>query len=279
MNGHITFGEKIMPYAVTLTLRPVVAPPPGALVNGAHLQAAFLNLVRSADPALSAALHEGNHLRAYALAFPFGATASGARPLTLRVACLDDRVYPALLRFALERAEDAALRFGSGEWRITQLTTTPERQPAWTGYATFDDLRRRAEAAAPKPALTLEFATPTVFTQGARGDVPVPLPDYVFGGLARRWNASPGVPFPFPDDFPTRIAAGVGVARFRGETVVADIGDGLRKTGFVGRMEYRIFDETLRAACHLLAESAFFSGVGAKTGRGLGCVRKVAAYG
>ena len=123
--------------------------------------------------------------------------------------------------------------------------------------------------------IRIEFATPTVFTQGTRGDTPMPMPEYVFGGLARRWNSTVPTQLVIPDNFQKEVYDNVTVSSFHGQTATVDIGDRLKKTGFVGQVSYRIHNPSIAIYCHLLAEAGFFTGVGAKTSRGMGCIRRL----
>lgn len=267
-----------MPYAVTISA--YAHGPTIHSINGSQLQGAFLDVVRRADRVLSAELHTGDALRPYALSLLFPRLGQERHKpitqITLRVACLDDRIYPVLLQMALEPAWKAILRIGATEFSLARLDTTSEPHPAWVGFATVEDLLRRAEqAAATTNLIELEFVTPTVFAQGERGDVPFPMPEFVFGGLARRWNSMPDAPFQVSASFQEDVEKYVALAHFQGETSTVNIGDNLKKTGFVGRVAFRIRKPELALTCHLLAETAFFTGLGAKTSRGLGCVRKM----
>lgn len=264
-----------MPYALILQAQTILKPL--FHINGAQLQAAFLGLINQLDPDLSQHLHDGNSLRPYALSL-LQRQSSSAKPLQqirLRVACLDDRIYPVLLKTALRGVGEAKINIAQSEFQITDMLVTSNHKPSWTGYNSNQELIEKAQQACENPFIEFEFATPTVFSQGPRGDSPMPLPEYVFGGLMRRWNNSPNVPIKLPEGFPVQVRDNLTISSFRGETVTLDIGDRLKKTGFVGQITYRIHKPELAFYCHLLAEAAFFSGLGAKTSRGLGCVRKI----
>ncbi|MEW6732804.1 MAG: CRISPR system precrRNA processing endoribonuclease RAMP protein Cas6 [Acidobacteriota bacterium] len=267
-----------MPYAIVLTTYDLKTPSLRS-INGAQLQGAFLDLIRRIAPELSTELHAGDALRPYALSMLLpGYGQESARLLSrlvLRIACLDDRIYPALVQNILVN-EKESLRIGKVEFCIAELIAVSEKKPTWVGFATYQDIITSAQEAADQSNfIEIEFATPTIFTQGPRGDTPLPLPESVFGGLARRWNSAPEVPLLVPDGFQNEVYEYVTVSRFHGETLTVDIGDQLKKTGFVGRVTYRIHNPKLLFWCHLMGESSFFSGLGAKTSRGLGCVRKV----
>lgn len=245
-------------------------------LNGAQFQGMFLNLIQRIDPALAKELHDENALRRYSLALlspRLGEVReAGLTSVKLRVACLDDRIYPALLKLALSQ-EKAVLRLNKTEFQISRLVTAPDGPDSWSGFASIDQLETVEVGPGGLPkTCTLQFVTPTFFRQGNRDD-PMPMPEYVFGSLADRWQ----VVAPSPDydskAFRQLIRDNVTVSHFRGETVSADIGDKMRRTGFVGEVTYRPHDGMVLAYCNILSRAAFFTGVGAKTSRGMGLVR------
>lgn len=265
-----------MPYAIMLT---AYADNNQSLysINGAQLQASFLNLVRQIDPELSHALHDGENLRPYSLSlFQPKLGVESHKPIkkvVVRIACLEDKIYPVLLKIALSSKQNSYLQFNGVNFQISHLATTDDLQSTWVGFTSYQDLLAKAEKLQKQNFISLDFASPTVFRQGEK-DMPVPMPDYVFGGLARRWNATANIPELVPKDILDAFTESITVNHFHGETITVDIGDRLKKTGFVGEFTYRIINPKVAFWCHLLAEIAFFSGLGAKTSRGLGCVRK-----
>lgn len=266
-----------MPYAIMLT---AYADNNQSLysINGAQLQASFLNLIHQIEPGLSQVLHDGSVLRPYSLSlFQPNLGVECHKPMkkvVVRIACLEDKIYPALLKMALNTKQNSYLQFNGVNFQISHLATTDERSFSWVGFTSYQDLLAKAESSQKQNFISLDFASPTVFRQGEK-DIPVPMPEYVFGGLARRWNAIANIPELVPTDILDAFAECVTINQFRGETITVDIGDKLKKTGVTGEFTYRIINPKVAFWCHLLAEVAFFSGLGAKTSRGLGCVRKI----
>ncbi|MGH9842774.1 MAG: CRISPR system precrRNA processing endoribonuclease RAMP protein Cas6, partial [Blastocatellia bacterium] len=180
-----------MPHAIVFHCIPRQPIEPSSL-HGARFQAAFLDLVHRVDPELAAALHEGDALRGYStgVIWPREERGGAARELKLRVACLDDRVYPAIARWAMTADRDEArLRLGPAEFEVARVLVTAESGEPWAGYASVDELI--AGASDQETSIRLEFASPTAFRQGGR-DEPLPAPRHVFGSLARRWNKAFG---------------------------------------------------------------------------------------
>lgn len=247
-------------------------------INGSQLQGAFLDLVRQVDPQMAAKLHYGDGLRPYGLSLLSPLIGQQSyKPITkvvLRVACVTDDIYPALLKVAVN-GHNNCLHIGQADFHITQLISASEKEHDGVGFASYEDILWQAKQSNKNELINLAFITPTVFSQGSRGDMPLPLPEYVFGGLARRWNAIPNVPKIVPDNFITSISEYISVSRFKGKTVCVDIGDKLIKTGFIGTVTYRINDSATAFWCQLLARAALFTGLGGKTSRGMGYIRKI----
>jgi CRISPR-associated endoribonuclease Cas6 len=264
-------------------------------IHGGQFQGAFLDLVHAVDPDLSVELHEGNTLRNYAIGVirprlhleARRDRVTGFHEMTLRLACLDDRIYPAIAHWAMNASGSAAVfRLGRTDFQITRILVTSQSGEPWAGYATFDQLLQRASDRV--TLIQLEFATPVCFRQGSL-DEPVPLPRHVFGGLARRWNAAFHNQLPLPLEVPGEADSPEGLLKWIEAHVVLihpfefcsgilDEGGGRKVTGFVGRATYRIIGNPGPAFVYfinLLADAAFFMGLGKKTSYGCGTVRRI----
>ena len=275
-----------MPHAIVIQCVPR-EPLLAAALHGAQLQAAFLDLLRSINPQLAAELHDGNVLRNYAVSLlqprwwdSRDSGQSQMRELKLRVACLDDRIYPALAQWAsASLGGDLTIRLGQAHCEVARMLASNASGEPWAGYASFDELAERASEQ--ETAVSLEFAAPTAFGQGDREEA-MPLPRHVFGALFRRWNAAcPGklqIDAYSSDEFLHRVEDNVVLAHpFEIRSAIADLGVQLKLTGFVGHATYRIRRKPSSAFVrfvNLLADAAFFTGLGKKTSRGCGAVRR-----
>lgn len=116
----------------------------------------------------------------------------------------------------------------------------------------------------------LTFHSPTVFRQTGGSPIVIPLPEYVFGNLANRWQAFSSFPL-HPD---TRIFAreSVEIESYNLKTVVVDNENGRPLRGFVGNVTYRATrrDTFWLEQLHVLAEFSRFSGIGVRTAAGMG---------
>lgn len=273
---------------------------------GTLVQGAWLDLVRQADPTISARLHEENQER------PF--TCSG---LWLPNRDEQLRLQEAGQRIAVQQGQICWLRltlldgalFGAfvPEAEAGQPTNAPiplngipfdllevvvdrrggAGEASWSGWTTYT---RLVEESRQRPArhldrLTLEFDSPTAFTgthqPWGRETLLLPEPARVFGGLARRWQrfAPPDLAGIIqPEALGRYLEERVIVEEYTLHTQRLHLRQSLLR-GFVGRCTYLLprddAGDRLRRQAHLLADYAFFAGVGHKTAQGLGRTRKL----
>lgn len=122
-------------------------------------------------------------------------------------------------------------------------------------------------------SIKLRFLSPTTFRSAGK-NVPLPLPHFVFGSLLEEWNSF--APFALGLEVREIIEKAVAVSGFRLHSELISITGG-KQVGFMGHCTYTVTEENPFAlAClHLLADFAFYSGVGAKTTMGMGQVRRI----
>lgn len=275
-----------MPHAIVIQCVPH-EPLFVAAWHGSQLQAAFLDLLRSVNPQLAVELHDGNMLRNYAISLlqprwwePRGSGQSQTRELKLRLACLDDRIYPALAQWtSASFGQGLTIRLGPTHCEVARMLASNASGEQWAGYASFDQLAEIASAQ--ETFIRMEFAAPTAFGQGDREEA-APMPRHIFGSLFRRWNAACPSKLKIDayssEEFLRLVEDNVVLAHpFAFRSAIADLGDKLKLTGFVGHSTYRIRgkpDSTFIRLINLLADAAFFTGLGKKTSRGCGTVRR-----
>lgn len=283
--------------ALVLTLRPVRpgAPPPN-LGRAAH--AVLLDAIRQFDPALSDDLHHGPSTGS-----PVTATqlepgqGSGPRPFTAsgligssrRHQLSPERTYA--LRFtaltsAVAQALQAAAeggRLSLGEevhlleyrLRIERLAKRPEEHP-WAGTTSYAALASPwlLGRVPPKSRVALLFASPTTFKSGGL-HVPIPLPALVFGSLLDKWNAFS--PVALPIEVRRFAQECVALTAYRLSTRMPPSKDGGLRAGAVGMARYTAVnhDPYWLSALNLLADFAFYAGVGAGTTMGFGQCRRI----
>lgn len=267
-------------HALVLELRAAQA---GSLTPnpGHQAQALFLDLLHQVDSALATRLHADQYgARSYTVTplrlprprhdrLPFAA----GEPAVLRVALLRADLFAPVMGALLQQGLRPTLRLGQMQFGLGMVYGTPAAHP-WAGYTAWESLM---EQAAPATQLSLEFATPTAVSQGddAHGRPKVellPIPATIFGSIARRWNDLAPIQL---DPAAIRAASEtVVVADHDIRTTTVQMGNTTTK-GFLGMVRYELRGTTeQRHLLTLLADAAFFLGVGMKTARGMGLCRR-----
>jgi CRISPR-associated endoribonuclease Cas6 len=267
-----------VPVALMFVLRPLRPARPDAAL-GRAAQAMALQLIAEANPALAAVLHNE----------------SAARPLTVTPPLNPDGQTPTIvtpdhtygLRLALAGAElerlaaqweahpPQQLAFGDVAWQVEQVTSNGVQHP-WAGRAGYSELVAAGVAAeeARVRRWALEFAAPVTFRRKGM-NMPLPLPELVFGSLLDRWNAT--APLPLPGELREYAAEQVAVERLELRSVRMVGKGGVPQIGAVGRCSYVLAgkDTSMAGIIETLCRAAFYSGVGAGTTRGMGLTRLV----
>lgn len=309
-------------YALQLKLRPLergtIMPFSGELVH-----AAWLDWIGKAAPDVAAWLHDGNKRRLFtcsSLQFPLPPARvqqaecdnvhlplDPEKTYTVRVTLLLGELfalfYNSLMHFnmiELGAKKQPFMQIGKQTFLLEQVIADAEDACGWTGFTSFVNLLEAAKMLKPSKVepLELEFASLTTFNRGdaksrAYGNhyARLPLPQYVFPGLARRWQelAPPEL---------VNVVQKERIEQYIQENGMV-IDDYVLKThrvsfinhpqrGFIGACKYHLRgpDEattsemplTVRQQILLLAQMAFYSGVGYKTAMGMGQVRPVRNY-
>jgi CRISPR-associated endoribonuclease Cas6 len=284
----------------------------GELVHGA-----FLKWLRESAPDVVAWLHEGQKRRLFtcsSLHFPrptqrllHAESENIHLPLdpeqtyTLRITLLLGDLFPlfhtTLMNFIVARSGTASspfLRLGKQLFLLEELLLTNDERSGWTGFTSLAHLVEQARQVRfnRESTLTLEFTSLTTFSRGSSKtgygshQVMLPLPEFVFQNLARRW-----------EDIAPPELIGV-VQKERIEQYLQEEGAIIvdydlkahhvhftthQQRGFVGTCTYQLRGHeeptseaaplTIRQQLHLLAQLSFYSGIGYKTAMGLGQAR------
>ncbi len=251
---------------------------------GKAAYAGFLELIGALDADMAERLHSARE-KPFTLCLYRGDTgitpgesASDTGPW-LRITSLD----ACLSRFLLEMASCPGgwgpLRLLDIELEIVKAYNRQEEHP-WAGETSFVELYNNWVARAKRRQLPediwLEFCTPTAFAiSGSEWDLPLPLPRLVFQSLFNKWTAFSSIPLDLKVE---EIGRYVGIKRYSLRTQMLQFGErSKRQLGFVGVCEFGIRREAgrdFRQLINLLADFAFYAGVGKKTAWGMGQVRR-----
>jgi len=268
--------------SLLFTLRPIAADPsPAPFWWGRAAQALFLSAVSRVDPALAARLHDEQSPHPYTVStllghFPGGRIDPNAT-YTLRLTASE----PGLANLLHGLASDGELAPGQEialdrrPFKVEQVAAQPGEHP-WVGCADYAGLvaEALASSAPPPRRISLHWASPTAFRSKGR-DVPLPLPELVFGGLLERWNACSPVAFP-PE---TRRYADecLFVSRYDLSTRLIQVKDGAQRLGAAGQVTFSTssYDRYWMGVLRVLAAYSLFAGVGAGVSHGMGQCRLI----
>jgi hypothetical protein len=308
-------------YALLLKLRPLergtIMPFSGELVHGA-----WLNWLRDTAPDIAQKLHEGNKRRPFtcsSLQFPYAQERilqaqrdnvhlplDPEKTYTVRLTLLQGELFPLFYTMIMEKNDLTArasprpfMQIGKQSFLLEEVVSHADDPSGWTGFTTCEAL---VEAAKTKhllhdQPLKMEFASITTFNR-VRNSVKrhgnhyarLPLPSYVFGGLAVRWQeiAPPALKQVVqPEQIQEFIEnEGVVIEDYQLQTHCTHFAQHIQR-GFVGSCCYllrapddRLTAEetlTLRQQILLLSWLAFYTGVGYKPTMGMGQARAMQA--
>ncbi len=317
MDRALTGATPARLYALLLKLRPLergtLMPFSGELVHGA-----WLEWIRQAAPDVAHWLHDGNKRRLFtcsSLQFPLPVLRmrqaerdnvhlplDPEKSYTVRMTLLLGELFPlfydALMHFNMVEfgvKKPPFMQLGKQAFLLEEVISSPDEPSRWTGFTSFADLVEEAKTwkLGQTEPLTLEFASLTTFNRvNARNRVHgayyarLPLPHYVFPGLARRWQelAPPElVPVVQADQIEHYIQHdGIIIDDYDLQTHRVNFANH-PQLGFVGMCKYHLRgpDEvpsgdsplTMRQQLLLLASLAFYTGIGYKPAMGMGQVR------
>lgn len=306
-------------YAIQLKLRPIergtLMPFSGELVHGA-----WLEWIRSAAPDVAAFLHAGNKRRLFtcsSLQFPLPRPRmreaerehvplplDPEKTYTVRITLLLAELFPlfynSLMFFNMQELgakKQPFMQIGKQFFLLDEVIADPGDPSGWSGFTSFAHLVERAKnlKLSNSEPLELEFASLTTFNRGSAKHAAygnhyarLPLPQYVFPGLARRWQEL--VPSELTDLVQKdRIEQyiqdeGIVIDDYQLQTHRVKFTTHIQR-GFVGTCTYLLRgpDETatpeapltIRQQLLLLAQMSFYCGIGYKTAMGLGQARPI----
>jgi CRISPR-associated endoribonuclease Cas6 len=273
--------------------------------GGQHAHGAFFRIIEQVDPALSRHLHDiqGKGTRKPFTVSPLMGlpepTAHQAKHWAdsllekgfsqqqfvylhegwecwMRITILDDRLFKTFFNYFMnpkQRGMVPEIRLGDARFYVRDILSTPGSHP-WAGHMSLEDLQKRLDEPPPS-SITFEFHTPTSFKLSGNKVETLPYPKLVFGNLATVWKALTGE---------NLVEAVEKYAEGNWRTVIHRIEPkaltlhNYPQLGAIGKVEYQRLadgDSPLARAFSLLADLAFYTGIGRKTTQGMGMVRRV----
>jgi CRISPR-associated endoribonuclease Cas6 len=263
----------------TLTARQETGLPrfPGRILHGA-----LLRWLQRDHPELVALLHDANHQRPYTISDLRGNFERRGEWIKIRKGESCWYRLTGMEAFFIQcllvsmRQQQTGPQPDDPNLAPGPAFLTPEEHP-WAQLSSFaqiaETVRRQSEGRRLDYSVTLRFETPTCFIENKQA-LPLPVPRFVFGYLLNKWQLAS--PFPLPVEDVQHFVESIHFSYARIETHAVDL-QKYKRTGFVGECRFSLhpaLPENYRQALHLLAEFAFFSGVGSHTTMGMGQSQK-----
>ncbi len=284
--------------ALVLELRPLHAKNVPAWLGYAG-QGWFLESLAQIQPEIATIVHDGNGAKPFTVSALRGQTPtsgdllnlSPAQTYTLRVTTLTPDLTRLTLNYLISRWLAEGVRLHDQLFRVERIIIDKQSN-RWTGT---DDYAGLLEQYTVRPSrsrqamrrLSFNFAAPTSFKKtGVSFDdqpdhkiesqqMPLPLPDLVFGSLITRWSAFSSVAL--HPDLARFVAECVVISQHRIQTRYISFERSARggTVGFVGDVTFNVLsgDPYWLGLLNMLAAFAVYSGIGVRTTMGLGQVR------
>lgn len=172
----------------------------------------------------------------------------------------------------------AEIELDGTPFEVVQVASEPA-QHNWAARLTYEDLSARWLLARETPGgrIELQLLAPTAFKSAGKLQI-FPLPDLVFGSLLAKWNAF--APVALPEEARRFAAECLVVSRFELRSQAAPFKtENAFKSGAVGTVTYSAMnrDRYWLSVMNVLADFAWFAGVGISTTMGMGQVRRLSA--
>ncbi|GAB4551230.1 MAG: hypothetical protein OHK0023_17900 [Anaerolineae bacterium] len=257
--------------------------------HGDIARAALLNLIRRGDAALATTIHDLNMQKPYTISLVEGGKigSDGAHhfgegdTVDWRFSLLREPAFEALLRRYLTDNTLPHVRLGAVRFGVTDIFASGSHpNSGHTSLSELYDHWNRPPETLPRH-LTLEFRSPTAFNLGtdntSRYFQAMPEPRLIFSSLRKKWLRLGGVAP--EDDFDEWVGRYVNAEPLNLSTRTVHI-ERVPISGFMGKVRFRVRGENIRwlPVLHLLADFAFWAGIGYQTTRGMGQVRCVESF-
>ena len=255
-------------------------PLPGWWGKGVH--GLMMRVIQEGDPALSAAIHESNEATPFTTSSLIGRFPNRALDMSGEYKLRLTGLRGDISKLLLDAAQSGGSLAPGSSITLDQfpfIIKAAHWQPDSHELASSESYQAMAAgpllaAQQPERTIRMRFFSPTNFSSKQRlsqngQNIPFPLPDFVFGSLLQRWNAFSSVAF--PAELRRYASECLHISRFEISSRSVLVGGGVQ-VGMTGQVTFRAhhYDRYWMSIVHVLAAFAFYAGVGAKTGMGLG---------
>ena len=254
--------------------------------HGDLAHAAFMAAIDASSPELAKALHDLNDRKPFTLSSLNGRLEKRTDGYQLRagwqgnfrLTLLHSSLFNAFMQRLLN-SPSVAIRLGQAHFTIDHVYGAPGSHP-WCGYATAESLQQQSSL---ERRVRLEIASPTSFSQTKKSDAGtarfqlLPDPGFVWASLRSNWQTFAGQPIPI--EFETWVERNVVVREVRRWETRALRYKRNALVGGQGDVTFEALhdDPDMLRTWNMLAEFAFYCGLGRKTTIGLGQCRRLAS--
>lgn len=249
-------------YYITLEFAPIRSPINVSIVTARGLHGMLFNILQQTDKLESDWLHQH----------------SPPRPFSL-LPLYTDKGDLTGMRLAAITERTATLFIRTGEWFQKQGHICHVAGHEFIIHKAWHTPRLSWEQLAhsqPERKMGLKFISPTTFKQGP-GHLPLPLPDKIFHGPMRIWQAFAPPMMQLPDNWLDWCSLEVFVTRHNIQTLAVKISKREQIVGFVGEVWLSAHQGDKQVLCtwQALADLASFCGIGYKTTMGMGALERL----
>lgn len=251
--------------------------------HGHHLRGAFYEILRTVEPESAEDLHDANMRKPFTLSNLHGLGklrhhSYGVREgqeCWVRVTLLDAELLQDFYTYFV--IGGTTLRVGSVHFHLKTIHSSSQTHTA-ANMTTPDALAAQWQRplSAADSTIALQFRTPTGFsTRDRRKVIVLPQPELVFGELARYWDALTGEAT--MEKVVAFSAENILISQHKITTVISVFGS-VKQIGFKGRVEFELLpteNDWFIRHLNCLADLAFYTGLGARTGLAMGQVSRI----
>ncbi|MCU0498998.1 MAG: CRISPR system precrRNA processing endoribonuclease RAMP protein Cas6 [Anaerolineae bacterium] len=244
--------------------------------TGRMIYNVWMRWLEAYDAALAKHWHDSQGLKPYTcstLIHPNSRTLACGDVAWFRITTLE-KGLTRLLRSYLDQPPNVVI-IGETPFEILSITDDSQRH-TWANSIAYEDLAapHLLMGANPERRLKMEFAAPVVFNHHEM-NMPFPLPELVFGSLLDKWNAFS--PISIHQDIRKFCASGLSIGYFNLRSQRVQVLEQNQPIGGKGDIQYVVtrYDRYWMSIVGLLANYAFYAGVGRFTALGLGQTRHV----
>lgn len=253
---------------------------------GQYANAAFYEILRAVDPDTADRLHKWPGRGPFTISPLLGFGEIKNKQLTIkagqegwmRITLLDPTLFHTFISYVLNNPGKSTIRLDRINFHATSILSHPDSHP----QARTDSIQglytywMEKELTPADYKIHLEFKTLTAFSLPSKGRKRrmqlLPNPTDVFGRLAEYWDSLQGSLT--ADRVRAYAADQIVITRFKistGSTLIKRN----PQSGFKGKISYELFDEWENSEqfvrhINCLADLAFYSGIGSRTGMGMG---------